>query len=144
MGAIAVVDDQRLFGAEAPGRSRGVHRSVATAIDNDASAEARHLARANAAEEAHCIKDAGGVACRDVDVLRDVRPDRRERRIKRTFGHFGGEVFDLVIEGDSDPHLLDPLNLLHQLGARHAIRGNAEMHHSAGERTGLADLDLVP
>src|SRR6266540_2241599 len=59
VGAIAVVDDQRLFGAEAPGRSRGVHRRVATAIDNDASAEARHLARANAAEEAHCIKDVG-------------------------------------------------------------------------------------
>jgi hypothetical protein len=28
--------------------------------------------------------------------------------------------------------------------ARQAVRGNAEAHHSAGDRTGLDDRDLMP
>src|SRR6266496_2471569 len=73
-----------------------------------------------------------------------MRPDGHECRIECTFSHFGEEMLDLVIEDNSDSHVLDALDLPHQLGSRHAIRGNAEVHHSAGKRTRLVDVDLVP
>jgi hypothetical protein len=47
-----------------------------------------------------------------------------------------------VIEDDLHAHRLDPADLAHQIVARQTIGGNAEMHHAAGQRPGLVDLDL--
>ena len=92
--AIAAVDDERLFGAEAPGGPRGVHRRVAAAVDDDAAAQLRRLAasrRRAAALTASSTRD--GVARRNVDVLcRRARRSPRNAASKRTRLHFGGEI----------------------------------------------------
>jgi hypothetical protein len=48
-----------------------------------------------------------------------------------------------VVECDRDAHVLDAINLRLEFLARHAIGRDAEMDHAAGDRTGLAYLDLV-
>ena len=55
----------------------------------------------------------------------------------------GEHVVDLVVEDDPHAHALDPADLLHQIFARQAIGGDAEMQHAAGQRPGLVDLDLM-
>ena len=49
----------------------------------------------------------------------------------------------LWFEHDLHAHALDPRDLVHQIGARQAIGGNAEMQHAAGQRPGLVDLHLM-
>jgi hypothetical protein len=56
---------------------------------------------------------------------------------------FREHVLDAVVECDRDAHVLDAINLRLEFLARHAIGRDAEMDHAAGDRTGLAYLDLV-
>ena len=76
-------------------------------------------------------------------MLADVRADRHEDRIETPRVLFGRQILDLVIEDDPDAHRLDARDLLHQILARQAVGGDAEMHHAAGQRAGLVDLDGV-
>ena len=57
--AVAAIDDQRLFGAEALGRARRIHRRIAAAIDDDAAAEARRLAGLDVAQQRHGVEHLG-------------------------------------------------------------------------------------
>ena len=143
VGAVAAVDDQRLFGAEALGRSRRIHGGVAAAVDHHAATEARLLADAHAAQQAHGVEHAGDVARRDVDVFRDMGADRDEHGIEAAVRQLGEQVLDLVIEDDAHAHVLDPPNFLHEVFPRQAVGGNAEMHHAARQRAGFVDLDCM-
>ena len=73
-----------------------------------------------------------------------MRADGHERRVEAALGLLGEQVLDLVVERDLHAHRLDLAHLLHQVGARQAVGGNAEVHHAAGQRPRVADLDGVP
>ncbi len=84
-----------------------------------------------------------GVARGDVDVLRQVGADGDEHRVEAAGFLLGEHVLDPVVEDDADAGVLNPADLVHQVFARQAVGGNAEMQHAAGQRTGLVDLDLM-
>src|SRR5579883_2577844 len=142
--AVTVVDDQRLFDAEALRGACRIHRGVAAAIDYDAPAEARPFARADAAQKAYGVEHTGCVAGRDIDVLRDMGSNRDERCIKASLFLLGKQVLDLVIKDNLDAHCLNLMHLLHQLLAWQPISRNAKMHHPARQWTSITDLDCVP
>ena len=141
--AVAAVDDEGIGGAEAAGGARGIHGSVAAAIDDDAATEQRRRAGAGLVQHVDGIEHAGRVTGRDIDVLADPSADGDEDRIEAAGRLFGHQVLDLAVGNDLDPHRLDAGDVGHQLLARQAVGGDAEMHHAAGERTGLVDLDGV-
>ena len=140
---VPAVDDQRLFGAEPARGSRSVHRRIAAAVDDDAAAKTRRIAGPDVVQQRDGVDDAPGIARRNVDPLADLRADRDEDGIEMALGLLGEDVFDLVVEGDLDPHGFDAAHFLHEIGARQAIGGNAEMQHAAGQRTRVADFDGV-
>ena len=51
--------------------------------------------------------------------------------------------FDLVVEGELNPHGFDAVHFLHEVGAWQAIGGDAEMQHATGQRTRVADFNAV-
>ena len=142
---VAAIDDQRLLGAEAPGGARGVHRGVAAAIDHDAAAEQRRLAGLDVAQQRHRVEHLDRVARRDVDVLGEMGADRDEDGVEAARPPCSASTSStLWLRTIADAHRLDPPDLLHQIRARQAIGGDAEMQHAAGQRAGLVDLDLWP
>jgi hypothetical protein len=82
MRAVAAVDDQRLVGAQALRRARGVHRGVAAAVDDHPAAQQRRLAGLDIVQQRNRVEHAHRVARRNVDMLADVRADREERRVE--------------------------------------------------------------
>ena len=143
MGPVAVVNDQRLFGTEALRRARGIHRGVAAAVHHDPPAEMRPVARADLMQQAYGVEYAGCVARRDIDVLGDMGPDRREDGLEPPGFLFGEQILDLVVQYELYPHRLDLPHLLHQLLAWQPVCWNTEVHHPAGQRPCVVDLDRV-
>src|ERR1039458_4286976 len=69
--------------------------------------------------------------------------DRDKRRVKFSCSFFGEQILNPMIEHDLHPHLLNPVNLLHQHAARQSIGRDAEMHHATRKRTSLVNLHSV-
>ena len=128
----AAVDDQRLLRAEPAGDPGRVHRRVAAAVDRDAPADHRPLARGDAAQERHRVDDPAGVAGRDVDALGQVRADRDEDRVEAALLALGREVLDPVAAGDPHAERRDPVELAVEDVAGQPVGGDAVAHHPAG------------
>jgi len=103
----------------------------------------RRVAGLDALEEGQGIVDAPGVAAGDVGPLGEVGADRDEHGVEAALGLLLGEILDLVVEGDLDALLADPVDLAIQDVARQAVGRDAEVHHPAGHRPGVADLDVM-
>ena len=72
-----------------------------------------------------------------------MRADGYEHRIEAAGLLLVDHVLDLVVEDDAHTHLFDPPDLAVENIARQAIGRDAEVHHAAGKRPGLVDLDLM-
>jgi hypothetical protein len=140
VGAVAVIDDQRLVGAEPPRGARRIHRRIAAAVNDDAAAEERPIAGVDIAQERQRIEHPGGIPRRDVDVTADMGADRDEDGVEAAGVALGEDVLDLVIEGDAHAHPLDATDFRQQLDTRQPVGGNAEMHHTAGDGPRFPDL----
>ena len=108
---VAVIDDQRLVGAEPTRRARRIHRRIAAAVDDDPSTESRRLAGIGAAQKRYGVEHLCRIARRDLDMTADMSADRDEDGIEPAGIALGEDVLDLVIEGDPYPHLLDATDL---------------------------------
>jgi hypothetical protein len=73
----------------------------------------------------------------------DAGPDGDEDGIEAAGRLFGQHVLDLVAGDDVDAEGRDPADLAHQIGARQPVGRDAEMHHAAGHRPRLMDLDRM-
>ena len=141
--ARAPVDDDRFGRAQAFGRARDIERGVAAAVDHDAAPELRPLAGFHAAQHAHCIENARGVARRNFGALRDMRADREERGIEAALFHRVQDVVDARVELERDAHVENALDFGIEHVARQPVLRDAETHHAAGQRTGFMDRHLV-
>ncbi len=137
--ARAAIDDNRLGGAEPAGGAGGVERGVAAAVDDDFAAEQRRPLALHRAQEAHRVEDPRRPAGRDIGAPGDMGPDGEERRVEAAPAHGGFDVVDLGIEDELDPHRHNAPDLGVEHVARQAIFGDAEAHHTAGQRPSLAD-----
>ena len=137
------IDDHGLRRAEPARHPRRVHGGVAAAVDRDAT-ELRRLVGLDRAQERHGVQHLASIARGDLGPLAEVRADRDEAGVEAAVPHLRLDILDLVIRGDPDAQLLDLTDLGLEQGARHAVGGNAEVHHAARDRAGIADLDLVP
>ncbi len=138
----AAIDDDR-FGAHALGRARDVDRGVAAAIDDDAATEHWFVLAFHAAQHGNGVDDFRHGASGDVGPLADVRADGEERGVELAGLHRFLDVVDLGVEPDLDAHVDDALHLGIEHVARQTILRNAEAHHAAHQRAGLAHGDLV-
>src|SRR5271166_524126 len=143
VGTIAPIDDERLLGPHAPGCARRVHRSVPPAVDDDPAAKAWLLTRIYVVQKRNCIEYASRVADRDINMLANARTNRNEDCVKVSRRLFRQDILDSVVDDDSNAHVFDALNLLHQNPAGQAVGRNAEMHHAARKRSGLVNLHRV-
>jgi hypothetical protein len=142
---VAVIDDQRLVGAEPPGRARRIHRRVASAMDYDAAAEPGYLAGLGPAQKRQGVEHPCRIPRRDLDMPADMRADRDEDGIEATGVALGQDVVDFVVEDDLDAHFLDAADLALEVGARQP-KGNASCRRVAvrlpgSRRHGRAEPD---
>jgi hypothetical protein len=72
-----------------------------------------------------------------------MRADRDEAGVEAAVLHLRLDVSDLVIRGDLDAQSLNRPDLGLEHRARHAVGGNAEGHHAARDRPGVANLHRV-
>ena len=140
--AVAPIDDHRFRGAEPACHPGRVHGGVASAIDRHA-AKLRRLVALDVAQETDRVEHLAGIARRDLGTLGQVRADCDEAGIKPALLHLRLDVLDLVVKRDPDAQVLDLPDLGLEHVARHPIGGNAEVHHAAGQRSGIPDLDLM-
>ncbi len=141
--AIAAVDDKRLLGAEASGGAGRVHRGVAAAVNDHTAAEDGFAAAADLAQHRDRVENLGGLAGRDLGVLRDVGADGDEHGVEAAVLLFRFDVGHRVIQHDPDTEPLDSGDLGGQFRPRQTIGRDAELQHTAGDRTGLVDFDLM-
>ena len=140
----APVDDDRLLGAEPAGGAGDVHRGVAAAVDDDAAAEQRLLLALHAAQHGdgveHVRRGAGG----DVGALAEVGADGEEDGVEAALAaSASSDVGDLGVQLELDAEVEDALDLRVEDLARQAVARDAEAHHAAGQRPGVADRDRV-
>ena len=140
----AAVDDDRVARPEALGGAGGVHRRVPAAVDDDAPAEQRALLSLHACQQRDGVEDVRGLAGGDVCALADVRADGQERRVEAAVSHRVEDARDLAVQFERDAEVEDARDLGVQDIARQAVAGDAEAHHAAGDRPGVADRDRVP
>ena len=81
---------------------------------------------------------------RDVGALADVRADRQEGGVEGALAHRLEDVRDLGVQLERDAEVEDALHLGVEYLARQTVAGDAEAHHAAGHRAGVADRDRVP
>ena len=137
------VNDERL-GAEPGRRSCRVHRRVATAVDGDATADARRLpAGLDLFQELKGVVDLAGVARRNLLTFAEMRADGEEHGVESTGVLLGHEIGDLAIEDDLDADAADALDLAVEHFPRQPVPGDAEVHHPARHGTSLVDDDFM-
>ena len=130
--------------AEPLGGAGNVDRGVAAAVhDHPASKLKRCVVRLHAAQKAHGVEDLHGVGGGDVHLFRQVRPDGGEAGVEAARGQGRGYVVHSRIELERHAHIDDALHLRVHHVAGQTVLGDAEAHHPAGHRPGLADADLV-
>ena len=71
-------------------------------------------------------------------------PTARNTAAKPPSLPLGLEILDPVVELEHDAQVRQSRHLGIEHGAWQAIGGNAEVHHAAGDRPGIADHDVVP
>jgi len=140
--AVAAIDDHGVRGPEPARHARRVHGRVAAAVDRDAT-EPRGFVGLDLAQERDGVQHLAGIARGDLRPLAEMRADRDEAGLEPAVSHLRLDVSDLVIRGDLDaqPLNLPDLGLEHR--ARHAVGGDAEVHHAARDRPGVANLHRV-
>ena len=69
--------------------------------------------------------------------------DGDERRIEAAVLHRRLDVVDPMVEGDGHAEIPDAIDLGIEHVTRHAVSGDAEMNHAAGERACIPDFDLM-
>src|SRR5271157_1949133 len=140
---IAAIHDKRLRRAQSFRGPGGVHRGVAAAVDHDSASQHGLAAGSHVAQQRYRIEHPGGVARRYVDMLCEMRADRHKNGVElsRRFGF--QHILDFTIENDLDAEVFDAFDLGHEIGARKSVRGDTEMQHPAGQRSGIVDFDVV-
>ena len=71
-------------------------------------------------------------------------PTARNAASKPPSSHRLEDVRDLGVQLERHAEVEDALHLGVEDVARQAVLGNAEAHHAAGHRAGVADRDVVP
>jgi hypothetical protein len=134
----APVDDHGFLGAQ-PLRGPGdVDRSVAAAVDRHAASEQRQLAVLDVVQDADRVEDARGLAGGHVGPLADLRTDGQEHGVEAARRHLVQSVLGPVLELEGHAHVGDALDLGVEDGARQPVLRDAEAHHAARERRGVA------
>ena len=132
------------YGAEPPGHPRRIHGGVAAAIDRDAGRAAAPRRRSTSRRKRHGIEHLAGIARRDVGALASMRADRDEAGIEARRPVISATTSSTLWSST----ILTPISSICRSRlehvARQAVGGDAEMHHAAGQRAGIADLDRVP
>ena len=135
----AAIDDDRLGGAEALGRARGIDRGVAAAVNDDAPAEQRLVLAFHRAQHRDGIEDLCSGTGRDIGALADMGADGKECRIELASLHRLENIVDLGIELELDAEIDDPFYFRIEHVARQPVLGDAKAHHPAGRRPGIVD-----
>ena len=137
------VDHDRLGRAQSLRGSRGVHRGVAAAVDDDASPEHGAVAFFESVEHRYGVEHLGGVARRDLGVLAALGADADERGVETELAHRRLDVADRAVHDERDAHVGDAPDLGVDDVARQSVLGDAVAQHAPGQRRGFVDHDLV-
>ena len=91
----------------------------------------------------HRVEDLRRAAGRDIGALGDMRADRQEGRVVAALAIVASMSSTLAFEFELDAHVDDARDLGVEHVARQAVFRDAEAHHAAGHRAGLADRHLM-
>jgi hypothetical protein len=143
LGARAPIDDHWL-GSETPRGARRVHGRVAAAIDGDTPPETRFFAALDVSKEFKGIVDPARVLRRNVQPFAQVRPNREKHRVESAVDLLFAQIGDFVIQFNPYTHRHDALDFSIEHPSWQAILRNPEVHHAAGQGTGVVDDNVVP
>ena len=142
--AVAPIDDERFVGAQALRRC-APHPSPCCRRRRrrrgGRAAAARRLVTSCSSETASSTRTASRAGIST--CLPTPAPMAMKTASKPPAAFSASTSSTLWLSDDLDAHGLDARDLAHQIRARQPIGRNAEMHHAAGQRSRLVDLDRV-